>query len=164
MNRPESQQNTANVSSSPVYTPDRKKRGLKPGQVHSGSFKRGFDERRLNQNPGKAAFVADVQELASGYKPELVEMLIGMARDNATPQKLRLNVIRELLDRTEGRPVERTQLLAITGQLPEQANNGPTEQLSDERLVQLLLETRPYEQEETFDDEAFTSFEEIEQA
>jgi hypothetical protein len=69
-------------------------RGRKPGGPKTGG--------RVAGTPNKATL--DIKELAQKHGPELVNILISLAKDSETPHASRVTAIKEALDRGYGKP------------------------------------------------------------
>ena len=68
-------------------------RGSRPGERRGG---------RQKGTPNKASL--DIKELAQQHGPELVNILVMLAKDDGTPHAARVSAIKEALDRGYGKP------------------------------------------------------------
>ena len=116
--------------------PRRGRRGLKPGQKHSGSFKAGFDERRFVPSEARVKIRKTVEELCKQHAEDAVAYLAGLVNDPNAPEKERRAASSELLDRAFGRPVDRVAIANVG------VNHGSdVTQLSNEELLRLAEKT-----------------------
>jgi hypothetical protein len=93
-------QNTALADISPGESP---RRGLRPGQKHSGSFRKGDDPRRLG---GAKVFDGmTLAQIARKHTPECVALLVRAMHSEAVPWPTRIQAANSLLDRGHGKPV-----------------------------------------------------------
>jgi hypothetical protein len=77
--------------------------GLKPGQVHSGSFKKGFDPRRVG---GTILYDGmTVAQMARQQGPKCIQLLARVVDDESAPLRERIAAADKLLDRGFGKAV-----------------------------------------------------------
>ena len=78
------------------------KAGLKPGQRHSGQFKKGHDPRR--QTPVTFRNGQAFREVCREKSPEAVEFLYSVMRDEEETTKNRVSVARYIIEQGYGKP------------------------------------------------------------
>lgn len=59
---------------------------------------------RVKGTPNK--LTADVKEIARGYGPEIIGLLIKMARDDETPHAAKVAAMKEIMDRGYGKSTQ----------------------------------------------------------
>jgi len=82
---------------------DSSRRGLRPGQVHSGSFRPGDDPRRPNGL--KLYDGMTLAQMARKRTPKCLELLERAMEDESCPWAVRVRASEILLDRGHGRAV-----------------------------------------------------------
>ena len=85
-----------------------RKKGLKPGQIHSGSFKKGYDPRRnvLGAWRNRLA-IKQLEALAIEHAEDAIATLASQMNDKSAADNDRARAATALLDRAFGRPVDR---------------------------------------------------------
>ena len=86
-----------------------KRPGLKKGQKHSGSFRKGHDPRRMSVK--KYADGQTFRQLCQERSGEALELLIGIMQDEAEDKKTRMAAAIHVLDRGYGKPISGVALL-----------------------------------------------------
>lgn len=89
------------------------KRGCRKGQVHSGSFKPGFDPRRAP--PLKRDLLQSVADVAQESAPKAIKFLQEVMEDTDQLVKVRLIAAKEILDRSIGQSVSMNVFKQIGG-------------------------------------------------
>ena len=87
------------VGSSPL-SPAPKKRG--PKKPHAGQFKKGYDARR--QTPITFRNGQVFRELCREKSPEMLELIIGFARDEEETTQNRYNAAKYIIEQGYGKP------------------------------------------------------------
>lgn len=87
-------------------------RGCKPGQKHSGHFKKGFDERRHVTGPYHARR-RTIEEVCKREAGKALKALLKVIEDDEAPHKDRVLAANTLLDRAYGKTVDRVQVASI---------------------------------------------------
>lgn len=116
-----------------VQPSGRRRRGLKPGQRHSGQFQKGFDPRRYVEGPRvtKKAF----QEAIREHTDKAIGVLVDTMQDADAPYKERRAAAELVLAHAEGLPVNR-----VLHAQAAPAGHDLT-QLSNEELLRLAEKT-----------------------
>lgn len=86
-------------------------RGLKPGQRHSGQFKKGQVANPGGRPKGIFALAAECQK----YGVEAVEFVVAVMRNSEAEVKDRLRAAQDLLDRGFGKPKVSTEITGVEG-------------------------------------------------
>lgn len=91
----------------------RRRRGLKPGQKHAGSFQKGHDPRRHvdGPNPVKREF----QEAIRDYTDAAIQVLANCMADGSAPWKERQAAAELVLAHGHGSPVNRVMHAQVGG-------------------------------------------------
>lgn len=119
------------------------KPGPPPGTHHRGTFKPGYDPRRALGSVAQS--VRQALEVRARESTEAAVALIeSVMLDTSEPTRLRVACATELLDRGHGRTMSREQVLAR-----QEGGAGalPVESLSDEQILEILVEGRRRTQE-----------------
>lgn len=75
--------------------------GLRPGQKHSGSFKKGYDPRR--GTPERVANGRTLAQLARSQTEEMLRILVEQAQNPKNDPNVRMKAAQYVLDRGWGR-------------------------------------------------------------
>lgn len=92
-----------------------RKPGPKPGQRHSGQFRKGHDPRRWLLGPRRGQNVKDLERLCRESAEDALRLLLDTVNDEDAPRRDRLAAAREILDRGYGKPVDRQAILNLNG-------------------------------------------------
>ena len=95
-----------------------RRRGLKPGQRHSGSFQKGFDPKR--RGPEYLYDGMSFSQIARLEAPKCIELWIKCVNDDAVPWAMRLRASELITDRAYGKAVS-TIDLSVTENRPVRA-------------------------------------------
>lgn len=125
-----------------------KRRGLKPGQRHSGQFAKGYDPRRPSAE--RYAQNKSLMELARQDVPTALEVVRQVLADDKASPKEKLTAANIIFDRAHGKPVQGV----LVGQEAGTPSTMSTAQLAT--AAQSLLE-----QDEVDDDVLEAEFQEI---
>tara|TARA_R110002012_G_scaffold168491_1_gene332017 strand:+ start:388 stop:753 length:366 start_codon:yes stop_codon:yes gene_type:complete len=110
--------------------------GLKKGQVHSGSFKKGADPRRHVGGPW-AKEKQSFQAMCQGYTDDALQTLSEAVTSDSVGWKDRLAAAELLLSHAHGSPVSRLQVAQMdagnigTGSDPAKLSNAQLLRLQD---------------------------------
>ena len=88
--------------SSPPSPPKKGKRGMAKGQTNAGSFKKGYDPRR--QTPITFKNGQHFRQLCRTKTPEMLEIIIGFARDEDETTQNRYNAAKYVIEQGYGKP------------------------------------------------------------
>jgi hypothetical protein len=111
------------------HIPGRKRRGPKPGQRHSGQFKKGDDPRRWTDGPRIPKVKRQFQEQVREMTDQALEVLAECLEDGNAPWRERRSAAELVLAHGHGAPVSRV-LMAQVGS----EGSGGASQLSLEQL------------------------------
>jgi hypothetical protein len=104
-----------------------------PKKPHSGMFKKGYDPRRnLAGQPRKTTDMKDLERLCRENASEAFDALIDLVNNPKTPPNTRLAAINSMLDRGFGKPVDRQQILSMSGTI-----DSESVRLTDEQLLRI---------------------------
>lgn len=107
-----------------------RKPGPKPGQPHSGQFKKGVDLRRAP--PIKRNLMELCAEAAQESAPKAIQFLTDVMEGEGQPVKVRLIAAKEILDRSIGQSVAMTVHRDMTAR-----NSGDIQRLNSSAPVDL---------------------------
>jgi hypothetical protein len=128
-----------------------KRRGVKVGTVHSGSFKKGYDPRR-SVPAERRNLLQEVSIAASGHATDAIEFLAKVYANGEEEMKFRLQAASMLLDRGVGSAVSMQvhrqivepssgQIGGQNGQIPALGSSSSSPLgagVSDQELIQFL--------------------------
>ena len=114
-----------------------KKPGPKPGNPHSGQFRKGDDPRRHIGSPW-AKQKQSFQELCKGFSLEAVQVLGQTVTDESASLKERIAAAELIIAHGFGRPVDRVQVAQIDGTTHQAPENYSLEDLRSWAAKQAL--------------------------
>lgn len=112
-------------------SPSVRRRGLKPGQTHSGSFKKGHDPRRNLNGPRMTKARRDFMEMCKDHSDEALGVLIQAMQDESASWRDRMSAANTLIEHAHGRPVSRKEIASMGGNLEFK----PVRDMTEEELV-----------------------------
>ena len=112
--------------------------GLKPGQRHSGQFKKGHDPRRHLEGPRSGVTKRSFQELVRAETERAIDFLRDALNDPDAPYSERYKAAELLLAHGHGKPVDRQVVATMEG-----GGAGRPSMAALLQQVQPLLESTP---------------------
>lgn len=145
-----------------------KRRGLKPGQRHSGQFRKGFDPKRGQNGPARRSLLEEVSTAAAEHAEGAIAFLADTYKNSEANLKLRIVCAQELLSRGCGTPVS-MQVHKMITEDGQEAGKGrmhqlaslPSVSLSDAELTEFLVGTKAQRVNAAYDDIEDAQFEEL---
>ena len=100
---------------------------MKPGQRHSGSFRKGYDPNRFQQKQYENGLT--FRQLCQEKSPEALQLLTDILHDTTEDKKLRMAAAIHILDRAHGKPISGVALLGQDG--PSNPQSLTNDELDD---------------------------------
>ena len=109
--------------------PDRKRPGLKPGQRHAGSFRKGADPRRNGYLHDGRSFA----EMARQEAPRCLALWVAAVNDELAPWPVRLRASELIVERAHGKAISLIDM--------QVTHNRPLERMTVEELEAIAAGT-----------------------